>query len=127
VDWERRRRLLGDLLAGAAPTRETAKLFLIHRALALRRRRPEAFEGRYRPLAAGEGAFAYARGDEVLVAMPIRHGGGGERVAIPEDLRGSWRDVLGERAVKLGAEAMLAELAGPLPVVLLERVPADPR
>jgi (1->4)-alpha-D-glucan 1-alpha-D-glucosylmutase len=121
VDWERRRRLLDRLRAGAEPTRETAKLFLIHRGLALRAQRPEAFAGSYRPLDAGERAFAFARGDAVIAAMPIREGGAAEGVSIPEDLRGRWRDALGDREVELGAEAGLGELAGALPVVLLER------
>ena len=124
VDWDRRRRLLDGLLAGEPPRRETAKLFLIHRALALRARRPEAFAGSYRPLDAGARAFAYARGDAVIAAMPIRAGGADARIAIPEDLRGRWRDALGDREVELGLEARLAELAGALPVALLERAPA---
>jgi (1->4)-alpha-D-glucan 1-alpha-D-glucosylmutase len=126
VDWERRRRLLDGLLAGDPPSRETAKLFLIHRALGLRARRPGAFEGSYRPLQAGEGAFAYARGDAVIAAMPIRAGGEGERVAVPRDQQGRWRDVLGDRDVELGAEAPLGELAGRLPVALLERPAPEP-
>ncbi len=121
VDWARRRRLLDDLLAGAPPTRETAKLFLIHRALGLRARRPEAFEGSYRPLEAGAGAFAYARGDAVIAAMPIRAGGADEAIAIPERLRGRWRDALGDRELELGGEERLADLTGTLPVALLER------
>ncbi len=120
VDWGRRRRLLAGLIAGEPPTRETAKLFLIHRALGLRGRRPEAFEGGYRPLDAGDDAFAFARGDAVIAAMPLRPGGPA-RIAVPEDLRGRWRDVLGDRDVELGAEAALAGLAAPLPVALLER------
>jgi hypothetical protein len=40
---------------------------------------------------------------------------------VPRELRGRWRDVLGDREVELGAEARLAHLAGPLPVALLER------
>ena len=40
VDWERRRRLLDGLLAGEPPRRETAKLFLIHRALGCGRAAP---------------------------------------------------------------------------------------
>lgn len=71
--------------------------------------------------AGGEGAFAYARGDAVLAAMPIRAGGEGEPIAVPKDLRGRWRDVLGEREVGLGTEAHVGGLAGALPVVLLER------
>jgi (1->4)-alpha-D-glucan 1-alpha-D-glucosylmutase len=121
VDWDRRRRLLDELRDGAAPTRETAKLFLIHRALALRARRPGPFAGAYRPLDAGERAFAYARGDAVIAAMPIREGGGDERLEIPGDLRGPWRDALGHREVELGPEVRLGELSGALPVALLER------
>lgn len=121
VDWDLRRRQLDEVVAGAAPTRETAKLFLIHRALALRARRPEPFAGDYQPLAAGERAFAYARGGAVIAAMPIRAGGAGNAIAVPEALRGRWRDVLGDRDVELAASAALADLAGPLPVVLLER------
>ncbi|HVG99456.1 MAG TPA: hypothetical protein VM844_01740, partial [Miltoncostaeaceae bacterium] len=120
VDWERRRRLLAGLIAGEPPTRETAKLFLIHRALDLRGRRADAFEGGYRPLDAGNDAFAFARGDAVIAAMPLRPGGPG-RIAVPEDLRGRWRDVLDDRGVELGSEATLADLAGALPVALLER------
>jgi (1->4)-alpha-D-glucan 1-alpha-D-glucosylmutase len=122
VDWERRRRLLDGLLAGEPPSRETAKPFLIHRALALRTRRPEAFAGAsYRPVEAGERAFAYARGDAVIAAMPIRAEGERNQLVIPEDLRGRWQDVLGDREVELGAAAPLGELAGPLPVTLLEK------
>ena len=122
VDWEARRRLLDDVLAGAPPTRETAKLFLIHRALALRARRPEPFAGAYRPLETGGRAFAYARGDAVIAAMPIRQGGADERLQVPDDLRGRCRDVLDDREVVLGGEARVGDLAGVLPVALLERV-----
>ena len=52
--------------------------------------------------------------------MPLRPGGPG-RIAVPEDLRGRWRDVLDDGEVELDAEAALAGLAGPLPVALLER------
>jgi (1->4)-alpha-D-glucan 1-alpha-D-glucosylmutase len=62
VDWDRRREALAELRAGTAPTRETIKLFLIHRALDLRARRPEAFAGGYTPIAAGERCCAYLRG-----------------------------------------------------------------
>jgi (1->4)-alpha-D-glucan 1-alpha-D-glucosylmutase len=123
VDWERRRRLLDEVEAASAPTPETAKMFLIHRALALRARRPEAFEGSYRPLPAGPGAFAYVRGDAVIAAMPIRAGGGEETLGIPEDLRGPWRDALGGREIDLPPHPTVAELASVLPVALLERSP----
>ena len=45
VDWELRRSLLEQVRRGAAPTDETRKLWLIVRALLLRRRRPAAFAG----------------------------------------------------------------------------------
>jgi len=122
VDWERRRRLLAEVAGGAEPTRQTAKLFLIHRSLALRARRPQAFDGAYRPLDAGERAFAYARGDEVIAAFPVREGGPGDPVAVPEDLRGRWRDALGTRVLELGEEARVGDLTSALPVALLERV-----
>ena len=94
VDWDRRRRLLDEVAAGAPPRRETAKLFLIHRALALRARRPEAFAGDYRPLGAGPAAFAYARGGTVLAATPLRPEGAGATLDVPGDLAGGWTDVL---------------------------------
>ncbi len=66
VDWERCQTLLEEVESGAAPRRETAKMFLIHRALGVRARRAEAFEGAYLPLDAGESALrlrARRRGD----------------------------------------------------------------
>jgi (1->4)-alpha-D-glucan 1-alpha-D-glucosylmutase len=74
VDWERCRRLLGELADGAAPTRETAKLYLIWKTLALRARRPELFEGSYEPLDAGPDVCAFTRGGDVLVAVALRPG-----------------------------------------------------
>ena len=64
-------------------------MFLIHRALGLRARRPEAFEGGYTPLDAGPRAFAYARGDAVIAATPVAEGGAASDVAIPAELRGA--------------------------------------
>ena len=118
---EVRRAWLQELLGGTAPTPETAKMFLIQRALDLRARRPEPFEGAYEPLDAGEAAFAYARGGEVIAATPIREGGEAETVRIPESLRGRWRSVLTGAEVELGPLVTLADLAGALPVALLER------
>ena len=112
VDWERCATLLDELESGAAPRRETAKMFLIHRALALRARRPEAFEGDYTPLDAGPDAFAYARGGEVIAATPLRAGGGGT-VAVPEALRGAWTNVLTGDDHDLGAEVAVDDLRGP--------------
>jgi (1->4)-alpha-D-glucan 1-alpha-D-glucosylmutase len=47
------------------------KLYLTWRLLALRRGRPQAFDGAYRPLVtADDGLIAYARGDDVVVIVP---------------------------------------------------------
>jgi (1->4)-alpha-D-glucan 1-alpha-D-glucosylmutase len=72
VDWERRRGLLAELVGGAPPTSETAKLYLTWKALGLRRRRPELFEGSYEPLDAGPDMCAFTREGELLVAVPLR-------------------------------------------------------
>jgi len=122
VDWDLRRRLMDDeLAADAAPRRATAKMHLIRRALDLRARRAEAFAGGYRPLEAGPQAFAYARGDQVIAATPVRVDGDGSVLRIPPDLQGPWRNVLTGEDVPLHSSARVGDLAGPLPVALLER------
>ena len=91
VDWERRAHLLAELRDGAAPmSADARKLFLIRALLALRARRPGAFDGGgYTPLDAGPDAVAFLRGDEVAVALPIREGGLDlELLALPD---GDWR------------------------------------
>ena len=87
VDWDLRRRLLAELAGGARPRPETAKLYLIWKALALRSRRPEAFAGAYEPYDAGEAICAFTRGESVLVAVPTRPGAAFEPPA-------GYRDVL---------------------------------
>jgi (1->4)-alpha-D-glucan 1-alpha-D-glucosylmutase len=87
VDWGERRLALADLQAGAAPTRATAKLFLIWKTLELRARRPEAFAGSYEPIEADD-VCAFVRGGEVLVAVPLR---AGARFDAPD----GWSDALG--------------------------------
>ncbi|HET8953954.1 MAG TPA: malto-oligosyltrehalose synthase [Solirubrobacteraceae bacterium] len=89
VDWERRRRLLDELRRGAAPTDESRKLWLVMRALVLRRTHARAFAGSYEPLEAGNDTVAFLRGGDVLAATAIR--GDGETLALPP---GRWRDVL---------------------------------
>ncbi len=133
VDWERRRDALAALDAGAAVTRENVKLHLIRRALALRARRPEAFAGAYRPLAAEEPLCAFTRGDgEVLAAVAVREEGAGATLELPRGLAGEWRDVLagagGEpsggtgRTLDLGPRVAFEDVALPgWPVALLER------
>ena len=72
VDWELRRRRLAELKAGAPPTRETAKLHLVLRTLALRAELPDAFADEYEPIDAGPDVCAFVRGGKVLVAVPLR-------------------------------------------------------
>jgi (1->4)-alpha-D-glucan 1-alpha-D-glucosylmutase len=95
VDWDERRRALAGL--GDRPDAETVKLYVIREALALRARRPEAFTGAYEPLPAAAGTCAFRRGDDVVVAVPVR---GDE----PElDLTpGRWRELLGGVEQALG-------------------------
>jgi (1->4)-alpha-D-glucan 1-alpha-D-glucosylmutase len=85
VDWEARRAALAD---------PPPKLDLIVRALALRARRPEAFEGAYEPLDAGPDAVAFVRGGDVVAGALLR----GEPVTLKLP-PGEWRDVLAEREV----------------------------
>ena len=94
VDWKLRRRLLGS---GQAPP----KLDLIRRTLALRARRPDAFQGSYEPVEAGEDVVLFTRGGEVLVAIALRGDLSGVR-APP----GEWRDVHRTQGL------LLAERAG---------------
>jgi (1->4)-alpha-D-glucan 1-alpha-D-glucosylmutase len=135
VDWERRRSVLSALRGGAAPERETIKLLLIERALALRARRPEAFAGGYRPLEAGEGCCASLRGGEmahaepaggppsVLAATAVREDATGAVLHLPEEAAGRWRDVLGGGELELRGRVPLERLAfGDWSLALLERV-----
>ena len=123
VDWGRRRSVLSALQAGAAPERDTIKMFLIWRALALRARRPEAFAGGYRPLEAGGGCCAYLRGRDVLAATAVREDATGAVLQIPAEAAGLWHDVLGGREVDLRGRVPLERLAfGEWPLALLERI-----
>ena len=67
----------------AAPRRRTStrKLWLIMRALVLRRTRAAAFAGAYEPLDAGPRTVAFLRGGDVLAAAAVR--GEGDPVALP--------------------------------------------
>ncbi len=99
-----------------------AKLLVTHRALTLRRDRPELFTA-YTPVrATGSAAghvLAFDRGGAVTVAtrLPIglkRRGGWGDTEL---ELPGAWRDVLTDRP----ARARLAEVLDTYPVALLVR------
>jgi (1->4)-alpha-D-glucan 1-alpha-D-glucosylmutase len=102
VDWQRRREALAAVRAnpGAEPETLAAagsaggtsvadirKLQLVIAALALRKRRPEAFAGGYEPVDAGDRAIAYIRGGAVFVAAEIFPG-----ASLPV-ADGSWREV----------------------------------
>jgi (1->4)-alpha-D-glucan 1-alpha-D-glucosylmutase len=117
VDFQPRRAALARL-AGGAPPRDFGerKLDLIRRALALRGRRPTAFEGSYEPIDAGPGVCAYLRGEEALAVVPVRAYDDAE-VAVP----GRWRSVLDAREHDLSGGERVTELIGDWPVVLLER------
>lgn len=150
VDFDLRRRLLAWLGEEPGPERVLGrsdeglpKLWLIRQALALRRRRPEAFApgSAYAPIAAtGEKdlhCFAYVRGGVggsaavvVVPRLPVRLGlrlpsrtngespWGNTRLPLPE---GAWSDVLTGEAIEGGAAVPLARLLARFPVALLER------
>ncbi len=107
VDWDARRAALDALRGGAEPTRENVKLWVIWRALALRARRPGAFDGAYTPVEAGDGTVAFERGDgEVLVAVRVREDA--EPFVAPE----GWVDVLaGDGGLLAGQGLTLLERA----------------
>jgi (1->4)-alpha-D-glucan 1-alpha-D-glucosylmutase len=123
VDWERRREALRELRAGAGPTRDTIKLFLIWRALDLRARRPEAFAGDYEPVPAGERCCAYLRASSVLAATAVRESNEGIELELPPEAAGRWRDVLGGAELDLRGRVPLERLTvEDWPVALLERL-----
>jgi (1->4)-alpha-D-glucan 1-alpha-D-glucosylmutase len=122
VDWQRRRDALAELREGAAPTRATIKLFLIHRALDLRARRPEPFAGGYAPVEAGESCCAFLRGGSVFAATAIRPSNEGIELEVPALAAGRWRDVLSGAELDLRGRMPLERISfGDWPVVLLER------
>ncbi|MGZ4392802.1 MAG: alpha-amylase family glycosyl hydrolase [Gaiellaceae bacterium] len=97
TDFDRARDLLAGLAAGGAPARETVKLFVLWTLLGLRRRHPEAFSGPYEPLASDADTCAFRRGDDIVVAVPIR----GDMPAFDEP-SGRWRNVLTGIEASLG-------------------------
>jgi (1->4)-alpha-D-glucan 1-alpha-D-glucosylmutase len=131
VDYRRLARLLEsarDLdAAGAWASREdgTPKLWLIHRGLGLRRRRPEPFAGTYEPLVAAgpraDAAFAFVRGGAVVTvvgrhpARIARDGWSSTTLSLPE---GAWRDLDGRR---WSGSVALDEVLDPLGSTILER------
>jgi (1->4)-alpha-D-glucan 1-alpha-D-glucosylmutase len=124
VDWAARQDALRAAAAGEPPTRGTAKLHLIRRALALRARKEEAFgkHGAYTPLEAGPDVCAFTRGiAEVLVVAPVRPADD-VVLDVPEGLRGRWRCALTDAQVELGASVPVGSLlVAPYGAALLER------
>ena len=121
VDWDARRAALASLRSGAAPTRETMKLHVISRALALRTRRPEAFAGPYAPLDAGPDVCAFTRGEhaEILVTVALREPELGVTIDVAP---GRWRDVLADKPHDLAGPTPAPTLTAPHGVGLFERV-----
>ncbi len=132
VDFARRRDLLAaladlppeDILARA--DEGLPKLWLIRQALALRARRPAAFDGTYEPLVArgarAEHVVAFIRAGEIATVVPrwpLRLGGDWRdtHVTLPP---GPWRHELTGEAVDGGA-CPVAQLFARFPVALLSR------
>ncbi|WP_326836601.1 malto-oligosyltrehalose synthase [Amycolatopsis rhabdoformis] len=129
VDYAARRAILDRVLAGEQPAVDetgAAKLLVVHRALTLRRERPELFAG-YRPLkaegAAAEHLLAFQRGENLAVAvtrLPVGlEKAGGWRDTVLPLTDGVWTDVLTGRA--LGDAPAAAALFDRYPVALLVR------
>ncbi len=132
IDFERRRRLL-DQVRRTPPTRPvgtqddgSAKLWVTHTALRLRRDSSELFTG-YRAVqaqgAAAEHVLAFDRGGAITVVtrLPVglvqRGGWGDTTLELPE---GSWRDaVRGAGGEVVSGTVRLADLLPDLPVALL--------
>ena len=134
VDFALRQRLLRELegMRVDAVTARTdeglPKLWLITRALGLRRRRPQPFSphGTYVPIEAqgpaADHVLAFSRGGEVVTVVPrllLRLGGQWRdtRVPLPE---GTWRNELTDEDVPGGA-VPAARLFARFPVALLSR------
>ena len=120
VDFEWRQALLARLSGGAEPDRDTLKLALTRRLLQLRIRRPEALgpEGAYTPLVTGDGAIAYRRGDDVVIAVAIGpHGLDAEL----QGAGGRWRDLMTGTELTLGDRTPLRELIAEHGLIVLER------
>lgn len=139
VDYEARAALLKDAEAADlgrlwAEGDESGliKLGVVHRALALRRRKPSSFgEGRrgaYGPLLArgpaADHVVAFSRGADVVtvvarwpLALDQEGGWRTTSLALPP---GPWVDVLSGRACQ--GDVLVRDLLGTLPVALLEKV-----
>lgn len=130
VDYDVRRQLLAEIDGGLVPDVDesgAAKLLLVRRTLALRRDRPELFQGYAALRADGPAAdhvIAYTRAaDLVVVATRLSVGlaaSGGWRDTTLTLAEGTWTDVLTGAPVD-SAEARLASVLDRYPVALLVR------
>ncbi|MGH9263527.1 MAG: malto-oligosyltrehalose synthase [Acidimicrobiales bacterium] len=135
VDYQARRQVLETVRSASAADvlarsdTGAPKLWLVQRALDVRRRRQAAFApgGAYRPLAAAgsrqANVVAYLRGDDVAVVVPrlvlgLRDGWADTAVELPA---GRWGDTFGGTEVDGGAPVALSELLAGFPVALLVR------
>ncbi|HON67867.1 MAG TPA: malto-oligosyltrehalose synthase [Phycisphaerae bacterium] len=134
VDYTQRCRMLDEVESIDDPARlwdcmETGKpkLFLAHRVLQFRRRRPELFgpAGAYEPLAVSgakrDHAVAFMRGGAAVTIAPrlvltLDGDWGDTHVALPA---GEWRNIFTGQAVR--GKAVLGELMRAFPVVLLAK------
>ena len=127
-DWEALERFAVDDRTVAALWAENDpadKTVLVRELLALRRRRPGAFgaRGAYTPIEVSQGAIAYGRGDDVVVA--VRRGAA--EVTGPLTFpAGTWYDVLDPEAPTLSGTVEAAAVVGSgaeqtLPVAVFER------
>ncbi len=127
VDYAERARLLG-LVASMPATDAWAcaddglpKLWLIHRALALRPRNPGPFAGAYRPIgvegADADAILAYRRGDDVITVVNLRalRSALSATIDLPE---GGWRDLDGG---EWRGRIAVDELLVPMGAAILER------
>jgi (1->4)-alpha-D-glucan 1-alpha-D-glucosylmutase len=134
VDYAAGRALLGDARRSSAAEawarrdEGLPKLWLLHRVLEMRRRRPEAFaNGAYRPLELcgpkAMAAVAFVRGDAVVTVAPRlvraieRDGWSDTSLRLPA---GRWRALDGKEH---GGAVHLADLLESFPVAVLERLP----
>jgi (1->4)-alpha-D-glucan 1-alpha-D-glucosylmutase len=131
VDFARRADLLAAIASGAGVVAPhgvedpgAAKLLLVHRALTLRRDRPELFSS-YAPVeaagAAADHVVAFNRGGVVTVATRLPVGlaaGGGWGETTLRLPAGSWRDALTGARVE---SARVGDLLATYPVALLVR------
>jgi (1->4)-alpha-D-glucan 1-alpha-D-glucosylmutase len=133
VDFAIRDRLLAELEAGLTPQDILArwddglpKLWTVHRALRLRRARPELFDARgsYTPLVAAgsrsDHVVAFARGKGAITVVPrlLRSLGGGWGSTTVELPQGVWRDEL-SGATHAAGPIPVAQLLAGFPVALL--------